>query len=576
MSGALFQGMVMVVDLTVKNEDNQEVEEVIKKDIHACGGEVVELSALNEKADYERLTHMIVTDLDKDVVKKARGHKLKVKAVTEWWVDQCIEKNQVLPTDAEVVYCPPNALGGIPLNEMKDLVVCVTGYSGFRRVVMRELVLRTGARYSGTLNRSCTHLVCYRYEGDKYVTAKKWKDNFGAPCIVNHRWVEDCLRTWTRLSELVYEEKCGEEVDKEPRVPLKELVKLEAVQNSEDEVGSEDEEDEAGAGHRSSRYAANRHSNRQQPCKDKAQLEETVAVPDANTLKKVDPDTNRKQKQVAQVVDDPAGAPPSPLSPPEDEKEKVLELPEDTTMEMVQEIPLGEEEDEPKEIEEIVVRKRENSPPENVAEDDVARRRLRELKNLQLFSWDVQSTKFPPGEKLSNSVGNLARKRVQPERLEPENFSVEPSKKRKGMKAVNGHGKENVSTSCQQPKKRNKKGAKTNATAAKVRAMDGSKSEHFRVLLSGMRSKVRARCEKYSQKCDGVQIIESPKEWNHGTTHLVTPKLGRSEKTLAGMAAASSSNQPQRFWCPVPGCRAADRTRHVGFASFGPLRSHVD
>ena len=57
--------------------------------------------------------------------------------------------------------------------------------------------------------------------------------------------------------------------------------------------------------------------------------------------------------------------------------------------------------------------------------------------------------------------------------------------------------------------------------------------------MSGMRSKVRERCLKYADQ-SGILITElKSKEWKEGTTHLVTPKLGRSEKTLAGMASGA-------------------------------------
>ena len=39
---------------------------------------------------------------------------------------------------------------------------------------------------------------------------------------------------------------------------------------------------------------------------------------------------------------------------------------------------------------------------------------------------------------------------------------------------------------------------------------------------------------------------------------------------------SSPSGLPQRLWCPVPNCRAAHGSRHMGFPSFGALRAHVN
>lgn len=57
-----------------------------------------------------------------------------------------------------------------------------------------------GAHFSKPLvaNR-VTHLVCYKFEGEKFNLAKQ----LGLK-LVNHLWLEDCLRTWALLSEEDY------------------------------------------------------------------------------------------------------------------------------------------------------------------------------------------------------------------------------------------------------------------------------------------------------------------------------------------------------------------------------------
>ena len=179
-----------------------------------------------------------MSHLEQDLARLAKRSGTGAKVVTEWWVDRCIESNELVAEDSEVTFEPPRSKDGIS-DEMKEMLVCVTGYSGIRRHAMRELVGRTGARYSGTLNKNCTHLICYKYEGEKYKTARKWQSACGTPSIVNHRWVEDCLRAWTYISEPVYEDKCGEEADRDAPIPLHELVRLEVENSVSQEEDSE-------------------------------------------------------------------------------------------------------------------------------------------------------------------------------------------------------------------------------------------------------------------------------------------------------------------------------------------------
>ncbi|QDZ17859.1 hypothetical protein A3770_01p03770 [Chloropicon primus] len=518
----VFEGVVLAVDLAVENrkeeerETFKEVEEDIKRDVAERGGRIVDAGKLKEVADLasEKVTHVIVCHLEQDLARKAKRSGSRSKVVTEWWVDRCIEKNELVPLDSEVAFTPPRNLGGIS-DEMKDCVVCVTGYSGLRRLSIRELVSRTGALYSGTLNRNCTHLICYRYEGEKYKTARKWQEAGGSPSIVNHRWVEDCLRTWTYLSEPIYEDKCGEEADKEPQIPLRELVKLE-VENS---VSQEDDSEEEAELCRS-RYASNRGSKRFEPkgtVKSERQEEPNSTPPASNVVQSSGANDAAREPEDMDLDDAHIDHPEEDL---EDDDSFSCGQKEVLEEEMQQEEEARVENDAP-----VVA---DATPPKANS------RASRELKGLQLFGWDAQSRKYPPGQKLSSEVQNLARKRVQPDRLVASPFTDSTRKK----KSIQGQKAKEVTKLHLQSKKVTKK---TAAKASKVKssAQVQLATSKVTVSLSGMRSKVRLRCLKYAGKC-GIEIAEvKSKEWREGTTHLLTPKLGRSEKTLAGMASGA-------------------------------------
>ncbi|XP_076959843.1 uncharacterized protein LOC143636043 [Bidens hawaiensis] len=83
----------------------------------------------------------------------------------------------------------------------------VIGYHGSERFKLIRLISQSGASYVGAMNASTTHLVCHKFEGKKYEFARKFNK-----FVVNHRWIEECIKQGTRVSERPYTKQCGFEV----------------------------------------------------------------------------------------------------------------------------------------------------------------------------------------------------------------------------------------------------------------------------------------------------------------------------------------------------------------------------
>ncbi|KAK8718147.1 hypothetical protein V6N13_045392 [Hibiscus sabdariffa] len=154
----------------------------------------------------QNCTHLIVDKIvyDDPVCVAARNDGKTV--VTGLWVDHSFDIG--MPVDAtSIMYRPLRDLDGIP--GAKSLILCLTGYQRQDRDDIMTMVKLMGAQFSKPLVASkVTHLICYKFEGEKYELAKKIKKIK----LINHRWLEDCLRKWEILSEANYS-KSGYELE---------------------------------------------------------------------------------------------------------------------------------------------------------------------------------------------------------------------------------------------------------------------------------------------------------------------------------------------------------------------------
>ncbi|KAL9239749.1 hypothetical protein vseg_014042 [Gypsophila vaccaria] len=163
----------------------------VKSRIVCCGGVYV--------ANYSPLcTHVIVYNLLLDDPICVAAKRDEKALVTDLWITHSFEAGMLADTSS-VMYRPAKEPNGIP--GANKLVISLTGFQGARRLDIMTTVGLMGAEFCKNLAPSkVTHLICYKFEGDKYVVAKK----FSSIKIVNHQWLEDCLKAWKILPEEHY------------------------------------------------------------------------------------------------------------------------------------------------------------------------------------------------------------------------------------------------------------------------------------------------------------------------------------------------------------------------------------
>ncbi|KAG6432713.1 hypothetical protein SASPL_104298 [Salvia splendens] len=159
--------------------------------------------------------HVIVDKLvfdDPICVAARRDGKVLVNGL---WVEHSYDSG--MPVDPNrVLYWPMRDLNGIP--GAKSLVMCLTGYQRQDGDDIMNMVSLMGANFSKPLiANKVTHLICYKFEGEKYELAKK----IGFAKLVNGLWLENCLKAWELLPEADYA-KSGYELEMEAKAKYSE------------------------------------------------------------------------------------------------------------------------------------------------------------------------------------------------------------------------------------------------------------------------------------------------------------------------------------------------------------------
>ncbi|XP_019451489.1 PREDICTED: uncharacterized protein LOC109353612 isoform X1 [Lupinus angustifolius] len=137
-----------------------------------------------------------------------------------------------------------------PMEDMESVVATVSGYHGSERRNLIKMISHAGANYVGRMMpNSITHVVCWKFEGKKFDIAQKFNI-----IVVNHRWIEDCIKEGRRVPEDSYVWQSGHEVGPlllkvpPPTVQANNLRKKKVINDRSCDTGSEKQTTELSSG----------------------------------------------------------------------------------------------------------------------------------------------------------------------------------------------------------------------------------------------------------------------------------------------------------------------------------------
>ncbi|KAI8078007.1 BRCT domain-containing protein [Gilbertella persicaria] len=111
-----------------------------------------------------------------------------------WWLSNTLIRKYYCPPFDVLLDYPVPKMG---IAEMKNCVICVTGFKGAARVFLNTLIVATGARYSPELQKDTTHLICGGGSGKKYQSSNEYPQ----VVLVNHLWLEECYAKWKKIDQ---------------------------------------------------------------------------------------------------------------------------------------------------------------------------------------------------------------------------------------------------------------------------------------------------------------------------------------------------------------------------------------
>ncbi|KAI3654985.1 hypothetical protein MP228_000365 [Amoeboaphelidium protococcarum] len=149
----IFDGLSFTVEGFTEKQQH-----VLRKAIESSGGNI------SESADY--LVCPYTYSARKDCSQQAPT------TVTELWIEACIDSQQLLPSHSFPLYTLLSI--SVPLSELKDIQISISGFDGLKRVHLIKLIKHLGAQANEKFSKNVHYLLCAQKDGIKYEKALEW------------------------------------------------------------------------------------------------------------------------------------------------------------------------------------------------------------------------------------------------------------------------------------------------------------------------------------------------------------------------------------------------------------------
>ncbi|CAB3993743.1 Hypothetical predicted protein [Paramuricea clavata] len=129
-----------------------------------------------------KVTHVLCSHQNGDYYRKALADGKRM--ITCHWLNDVILNMKLLaPQTALHLPVPFKGRG-----RCRRMIISVTGFEGKERQILKNMIYIIGAKYTGYLSRSVTHLICRNETSEKYKKAREWDI-----ICTNARWISDIM-----------------------------------------------------------------------------------------------------------------------------------------------------------------------------------------------------------------------------------------------------------------------------------------------------------------------------------------------------------------------------------------------
>ncbi|KAJ4392302.1 protein kinase activating protein dpb11 [Gnomoniopsis smithogilvyi] len=174
------------------------------------GNKVVELGGQHEYDLTPKTTHLIVGEYDTTKYRHVAKSRPDIRPMAVGWIDairnlwvednpidfRALEKKWMLKT----FETGGGSLGQAgEVGETTKLLCCISGMDKEERDEWIEKIQANGGRYTGSLDKTATHLIIREPTGKKYLASMRWQQHIVVP-----EWVEDSIKRGMILDENCY------------------------------------------------------------------------------------------------------------------------------------------------------------------------------------------------------------------------------------------------------------------------------------------------------------------------------------------------------------------------------------